>query len=67
LGQALSNLRSSRQTELMKEKPIHLVLKHYLQVTNEDFNAAAGTSRERITTFSGSAEGGAQSGAEYVG
>ncbi len=47
------NLRSSRETELMKEFPIHVVcgwlgntpkvaIKHYTQVTDEDFRKANG-------------------------
>jgi integrase len=56
-------MRASRETELAKKYPIHVVtawlgntpkiaLKHYLQVTDEDFELAAG--------------GGAESGAEAV-
>ena len=55
------NLRASRETELAKDYPIHVVtawlgntpriaLKHYLQVTDDDFERAA--------------QGGAESGAE---
>lgn len=47
------NLRSTRQTELTRKHPVHVVcawlgnspkvaLKHYLQVTDEDFEAASG-------------------------
>lgn len=59
------NLRASRETELAKEYPIHVVtswlgntphvaLKHYLQVTDADFERAA-----KVPTGSG-AESGAQ-------
>ena len=59
------NLRASRETELAKEYPIHVVtswlgntpniaLKHYLQVTDADFERAAGVSEK------GGAKGGAQ-------
>ena len=47
------NLRSSRETELLKQFPVHVVcawlgntpkiaMKHYLQVTEEDYKKAAG-------------------------
>ena len=58
------NLRASRETELAKEYPIHVVtswlgntpriaLKHYLQVTDDDFDRAS----------EATSEGGAQNGA----
>jgi len=57
-------MRASRETELAKQYPIHVVtawlgntpriaLKHYLQTTNEDFDKAIGESKK----------GGAESGA----
>ncbi|MCA9177890.1 MAG: hypothetical protein KDB14_25670 [Planctomycetales bacterium] len=50
-------MRASRETELAKEYPIHVVtawlgntpriaLKHYLQVTDADFERAAQVSKE---------------------
>jgi hypothetical protein len=52
------NLRSSRETELLKQFPVHVVcawlgntpkiaMKHYLQVTKEDYKKAAGDEPER--------------------
>ena len=54
------NLRSSRQTELAKDYPIHVVCswigntaaiaqKHYLQVTDQDFANAAGSNSRAVT------------------
>jgi hypothetical protein len=48
------NLRSSRETELLKEFPIHVVcawlgntpkvaIEHYAQVTDDDFRKASGS------------------------
>jgi hypothetical protein len=52
------NLRSSRETELMAVYPAHVVcawlgntpkvaMKHYLQVTDEDYRRAAGSPTDR--------------------
>ena len=52
------NLRSSRETERVKQFPVHVVcawlgntpkiaMKHYLQVTKEDYKKAAGDEPER--------------------
>ena len=60
------NLRATRETELVKDHPIHVVtawlgntpriaLKHYLQVTDADFERAAEATKE------GGAESGARS------
>ena len=67
------NLRSSRETELAKQFPLHLVCAwignspdvardHYLQILDEDFLAAAG-----LTTKTDTEKTGAKSGAAHVG
>jgi len=69
------NLRSSRETELAAEHPIHVVtawlgntpriaLKHYLQVTDGDFaRAAAGVARDTNLTDETTPKSAAESGA----
>jgi len=68
-------LRSSRETELAKDYPIQVVtawlgntpriaLKHYLQVTDDDFSrAAGGKSPAAESTNGAAAPGGAENGA----
>ena len=73
------NMRASRETELVREHPLHVVVswignsnliaaKHYLQVTDDDFARASGiASPTRIPTRAGAERGGIDTTSDQAG
>ena len=74
---AFQNMRASRETELTQEHPLHVVVawlgnsapiaaRHYLQVTDADFDRAVAR-RRRIRRTCGAESGAARGGRELAG